>query len=69
MTAGDGDRLRKVRLTAPDLPMPTPGRGFTQAVLRVPFVASGFLIAHDNVERAGTPICSGAFPVRTRRPI
>lgn len=49
------------RVIAPDLPQPAPGSGFTETTLRVPFTASGSLIAHDNAERAGLPIFSGAF--------
>jgi len=45
----------------PELPPPPPDGGFTQTTLHVPFVASGFLTAHDNVERTGLPIFSGAF--------
>jgi hypothetical protein len=44
------------RVTAPDLPPP-----FDVTMRSVPFVASGFLTAFDNIERTGIPFFSGAF--------
>ena len=49
---------------APDLPTPGPGDAAPRADVNAPFVASGFLTAYDNVERAGVPLFSDAFSGR-----